>query len=166
MSKILAPALRAGDAIGYFSPSAPATAFAPTRYARARAYLQSKGFRLVSGGLSGESDTYRSGTIEARAEELNSLIRNPDVRCIMSTIGGANSNSLLPHVDYEALARDPKIIIGYSDVTALLLGIYQRIGLVTFHGPALVASFGEFSPLVDETYASFSSLLGTQMRSH
>lgn len=77
----------------------------------------------------------------------------------MSTIGGSNSNSLLPYIDYEALKRDPKIIIGYSDVTALLLGIYQQTGLITFYGPALVASFGEFSPLVDETFEYFSSLL-------
>jgi len=153
------PALSQGDAIGYFSPSSPATAYAPKRYARARAYLQSKGFRLVSGSLSGLSDGYRSGTIEARADELNALLRNPDVRCVMSTIGGANSNSLLPYLDYDALARDPKIVIGYSDATAILLAIHQMTGLVTFYGPALVASLGEMSPLVDQTYSGFESLL-------
>ena len=76
----------------------------------------------------------------------------------MSVIGGSNSNSLLPYLDYEALKRDPKIIIGYSDVTALLLGIHARTGLVTFYGPALVASFGELSPLVDETLAGFNQI--------
>ena len=64
----------------------------------------------------------------------------------------------LPYLDYEALKRDPKIIIGYSDVTALLLGIHARTGLVTFYGPALVASFGELSPLVDETLAGFNQI--------
>ncbi|MEW2640012.1 LD-carboxypeptidase, partial [Vibrio cholerae] len=86
-------------------------------------------------------------------------IRDPNVRCIMSTIGGNNSNSLLPYIDYEALRNDPKIIIGYSDVTALLLGIYAQTGLITFYGPALVASFGEYPPLVDETFHSFIDLL-------
>ncbi|TQQ69039.1 LD-carboxypeptidase, partial [Vibrio cholerae] len=90
---------------------------------------------------------------------LNQLIRDPNVRCIMSTIGGNNSNSLLPYIDYEALRNDPKIIIGYSDVTALLLGIYAQTGLITFYGPALVASFGEYPPLVDETFHSFIDLL-------
>ncbi|MFA0349917.1 LD-carboxypeptidase, partial [Vibrio sp. 10N.222.55.C6] len=94
--------------------------------------------------LTGESEGYRSGSIQARAEELNQLIRDPDVRCIMSTIGGNNSNSLLSYIDYDALRDDPKIIVGYSDATALLLGIYAKTGLVTFYGPALVASFGEF----------------------
>ncbi|HAS3151713.1 TPA: LD-carboxypeptidase, partial [Vibrio cholerae] len=98
--------------------------------------------------LTGKSDYYRSGSIRERAEELNQLIRDPNVRCIMSTIGGNNSNSLLPYIDYEALRNDPKIIIGYSDVTALLLGIYAQTGLITFYGPALVASFGEYPPLV------------------
>ena len=158
-ASLKAPALRVGDAIGYFSPSVPATHFASNRYERARTFLQGKGFQLVAGCLSGKTDGYRSGTIQERAAELNTLIRNPDVRCIMSTIGGSNSNSLLPYIDYEALRKDPKIIIGYSDVTAILLGIYAKTGLISFYGPALVASFGEFHPLVDETFHSFSELL-------
>jgi len=159
---MLAPALRKGDGIGYFSPSAPATHFAPKRYQRARAYLQEKGFELVSGSLAGQSDYYRSGTIQDRAAELNDLIRNPRVRCIMSTIGGSNSNALLPYLDYKSLCADPKVIIGYSDVTSILLGIHQKTGLVTFYGPALVASFGELPPLVDQTFEYFSSLLMPQ----
>ena len=84
----------------------------------------------------------------------------------MSTIGGSNSNSLLPYIDYEALRNDPKIIIGYSDVTALLLGIYAQTGLITFYGPALVASFGEFPPLVEETLKSFLEILCSESDSY
>ncbi|MEZ9471946.1 S66 peptidase family protein [Vibrio lentus] len=152
-------ALKAGDKIGFFSPSSPATVFAPNRFNRAKSYLESHGFVLVEGSLTGQSDEYRSGSIQDRAEELNQLIRDPSVRCIMSTIGGTNSNSLLPYIDYEALKKDPKIIVGYSDVTALLLGIYAKTGLITFYGPALVASFGELPPLVDETFRSFIDIL-------
>ncbi|WP_117232744.1 S66 family peptidase [Vibrio maerlii] len=158
--------LKAGDKIGFFSPSSPATVFAPKRFARAKTFLESKGFELVDGSLTGKSDSYRSGSIQARAEELNQLIRDPSVRCIMSTIGGSNSNALLPYIDYQAFKRDPKIIIGYSDVTALLLGIYQQTGIITFYGPALVASFGEFPPLVDETYRSFIDLLSKPQQSY
>ncbi|MCR9387610.1 S66 family peptidase [Vibrio metoecus] len=156
-------ALYMGDKIGFFSPSSPATVFAPKRFERAKSYLEKQGFKLVEGELTGQSDYYRSGSIQERAEELNQLIRDPSVRCIMSTIGGNNSNALLPYIDYEALKRDPKIIIGYSDVTALLLGIYAQTGLVTFYGPALVASFGEFPPLVDETFQSFVDLLCSEV---
>lgn len=151
--------LKPGDTIAFYSPSSPATAFAPKRYERAKAYLEGKGFQLLAGNLTGKIAAYRSGTIVDRAKELNDLIHNPDVRCIMSTIGGMNSNSLLPYIDYDALIDDPKILIGYSDVTAILLGVYAKTGLITFYGPALVASFGEFEPLVDITYRSFEQIL-------
>ena len=77
----------------------------------------------------------------------------------MSTIGGMNSNSILPYIDYEAFKKDPKIIIGYSDVTAILLAIYSQTGINTFYGPALVASFGELPPFVDYTYDYFKQII-------
>lgn len=120
---LIPKALKSGDKIGFFSPSSPATVIAPKRFERAKSYLINKGFKLQAGKLTGRSDHYRSGSILERANVLNELIRNPDVRCIISTIGGSNSNALLPYIDYEALRRDRKIIIGYSDITALLLGI-------------------------------------------
>ena len=151
--------LQKGDTIGFFSPSSPATVFATTRFERSKLFLEQKGFRILAGNLTGKADFYRAGTIPERANELNELIQNPDVRCIMSVIGGMNSNSLLPYIDYEALKRDPKIIIGYSDATALLLGIYSQINLITFYGPALVASFGEMGYFVEETYNYFVDIV-------
>lgn len=152
------PKLKIGDFIGIFSPSSPITYSCPKRFQRAKEYLQNKGFRIMEGSLTGKKDFYRSGTIQERAEELNELIRNPEVRCIMSTIGGMNSNSILPYIDYEAFKRDPKIIIGYSDVTAILLAIYAQTGISTYYGPALVASFGELPPFVDQTYNYFKEV--------
>lgn len=151
--------LKFGDTIGIFSPSTPITAFCPKRFRRAKEYLINKGFNIVEGSLTGKSDFYRSGSIKDRAEELNDLIRNPEVKCIMSTIGGMNSNSILPYIDYEALKNNPKIIIGYSDVTAILLAIYAKTGITTYYGPALVASFGELEPFVDYTYKYFKEIL-------
>lgn len=151
--------LKVGDRIGFYSPSSPATFFAPKRFQRAKNFLEKKGFILEEGILTGKSEGYRSGSIKERVEELNNLIRNKDIKCIMSTIGGYNSNSLLPYLDYESIKNNPKIFIGYSDVTALLLGIYAKTGLITYYGPALVASFGELSPLVDKTYEYFENIL-------
>ncbi len=156
---ILAPKLKFGDTIAVFSPSAPATATARRRFQRAKEFLRSKGFHVQEGILTGKQDAYRSGSIADRAEELNRLIRDPEVDCIMSSIGGMNSNSLLPYIDFESLKANPKIIIGYSDVTALLLGIFARTDLVTFYGPAMVASLGEFPPLVDQTWSYFENLV-------
>lgn len=158
MSRLLPPVLKTGSTIGFYSPSSPATEFAPKRTERAIRYLESKGYQVVAGSLTGNADHYRAGTIQARAEELNSLIRNPEIDCIMSTIGGANSNSLLPYIDYDAIKKRPKVFIGYSDVTAILLAIYQQTGLTTFYGPALTASFGELPPFVDLTYDAFEAV--------
>lgn len=150
--------LKKGDLIGIFSPSSPITYSCPKRFERAKKYLQDKGFKIVEGNLTGKYDFYRAGSIKERAEELNNLIRDPEVKCIMSTIGGMNSNSLLPYIDYEAFKKNPKIIIGYSDVTAILLAIYEQTGISTYYGPALVASFGELSPFVDSTYRYFKEI--------
>lgn len=156
---ILPKSLKYGDTIGIYSPSSPVTYTSPKRFERAKSFLQQKGFHILEGSLTGRYDYYRSGSIQERAEELNAFIRNSDVSCIMSTIGGMNSNSLLPYIDYEAFQNNPKIMIGYSDATALLLGIYAKTGIPTFYGPALVPSFGEFEPFVDDTYKYFSETL-------
>lgn len=158
---LLPKKLQKGDKIGFFSPSAAATYWAPTRFAKAKSFLENKGFELVAGSLTGKQEYYRSGSIKDRAAELNQLIQNPEIKCIISTIGGYNSNALLPYIDYETLKKHPRIIIGYSDVTAILLGIYSQIGLVTFYGPALVASFGEWGEVVESTFNYFKNILTT-----
>lgn len=150
--------LQKGDTIGIFSPSSPATAFAPRRYERAKSFLTSMGYVVKEGSLTGKRQAYRSGSIMERASELNELIRDKNVSCIMSAMGGMNSNALLPYIDYEAFQKNPKIIVGYSDVTAILLAIYAKTGISTFYGPAAVASLGEFPPYVDQTWQAFEAL--------
>lgn len=156
---ILPNKLQKGDKIGFFSPSSAATNWAPKRFERAKLFLEAKGFELVAGNLTGKNDFYRSGNIKDRVSEFNQLIQNPEVKCIISTIGGANSNSLLPYIDYDSLKANPKIIIGYSDMTAILFGIYSKINMVTFYGPALVASFGELGHPVESTFKYFEEIL-------
>ena len=147
--------LKKGDKIGIFTPSSPATVTAFPRYQRAKEYLEEKGFVIVEGSLTGKADSYRSGSPKERAEELNQLLRDPDINMIMSTIGGTNSNSMLPYIDYEAFKVNPKLVIGYSDATAILLALYAKTGIPTYYGPALIPSFGEFEPLVTDTYRYF-----------
>jgi muramoyltetrapeptide carboxypeptidase LdcA involved in peptidoglycan recycling len=150
--------LEQGDVIAYISPSSPITATSPQRYKRARLFLENKGFILKSGNLTGKNDFYRSGSIRERAEEINVLIRDDEVKCIISTIGGMHSNSILPYIDYDYLKKNPKIIIGYSDMTAILFAIYQKTGIPVFYGPALVASFGELEPYNEMTYRYFEDI--------
>lgn len=160
----LAQRLAPGDTIAVCSPSSPATVTAQKRYLRGKKYLEEKGYRVMEGALTGKQDHYRSGSIAARVAELNALIQNPEVKCIMAAIGGMNANALLPYVDYKTLRENPKIIVGYSDFTALLLGIYAQTGIPTFYGPAVVASFGELPPYVDQTFAYFADVAAQAMR--
>lgn len=115
--------------IGVFSSSSPVSATVPVRYNRGKEYLISKGIRIVDGSLFGKQDFYRSGGIRERADEFNQLLYREDVQVLMASIGGNNTNSILPYIDYEYLKHHPKIIIGYSDTTALLLAVYAKTGL-------------------------------------
>ena len=145
--------------IGVFSASSPVSATVPIRYERGVQYLESKGFQVINGSLYGKQEAYRSGTIRERADEFNQLLYREDVPILMAAIGGNNTNSILPYIDYDYLKQHPKIIIGYSDTTALLLAVYAKTGLVTFYGPAVASSFGELPPFVDWTFESFHRMM-------
>ena len=144
--------------IGIFSSSSPVSATVPVRYNRGKEYLINKGFHIIDGALYGKQDFYRSGSIQERANEFNQLLYNEEVKILMAAIGGNNTNSILPYIDYDYLKKHPKIIVGYSDTTALLLAIYAKTGLITFYGPALASSFGELPPFVDWTFDSFQEV--------
>jgi muramoyltetrapeptide carboxypeptidase LdcA involved in peptidoglycan recycling len=159
MKATIIPKLKRGGTIGFFSPSFPITAFQPKRFERAKAFLKSKGFHLIEGNLTEKNDFYRSGTIQERADEFNELLRNSEIDCIISTIGGYNSNSLLPYIDYEAFRKHPKVLIGYSDMTAILMAMFAKTGIATYYGPALVASFGEMGYFLEKTFHYFEKMV-------
>lgn len=145
--------------VGVFSSSSPISATVPSRYERGRAFLESKGIRVRDGALFGKRDCYRSGSIRERAAEFNALLHDPGVDVLMASIGGNNTNSILPYIDYDYLRAHPKVIVGYSDTTALLLAVYAKTGIPVFYGPALASSFGEFPPFVEETFRNFSDVV-------
>ena len=140
-------------------PSFPISATEPIRYERGIKYLENKGFQVKNGFLYKKNDFYRSGTIKERAAEFNDLLYDENIQIIMTSIGGNNTNSILPYIDYEYIKKHPKIIIGFSDITALLLAIYAKTGLVTFYDPDIASSFGELPPFVDWTFESFNAFV-------
>lgn len=140
--------------IGIFSSSYPITAIAPEATEDAIAYLSGHGLEVRRGALTGKRDFYRSGSIRERAEEFNALLADPEIDCLMATVGGYVSNAILPYIDYDLLIKNPKAVIGMSDVTALLLGIYQRTGLTTYYGPNLVTHFAQKPPFLQDTLDS------------
>lgn len=148
--------------IGFFSSSTPITAISPKRFLRAKRFLESKGITLVPGNLTGKSDFYRAGSIDDRANEINQLIHDDSIDILMATIGGLNTNALLPKIDFAYLNDHPKTIVGYSDSTAFLLAAKVKTNCRVLYGPALVASFGEFAPIVDQTFADFEKIINYQ----
>jgi muramoyltetrapeptide carboxypeptidase len=75
------------------------------------------------------------GADKDRAADINRFFGDRDIAAVIPTRGGWGSARLLPHLDFDVIRRNPKIILGYSDITALLNSIHARTGLVTFHGP-------------------------------
>ncbi len=126
-------ALRPGETIAFVAPSGPAEANSIRAYA---AQLEAAGYKVViPEGIAGRRRHYLGGTDDQRADELNQAIRDPKVRAIFPVCGGVGLTRIIDRLDYEALRRDPKIVIGYSDLTALHLAIAAKARLVTFHSP-------------------------------
>ena len=123
--------------IGVFSSSSPVSATVPVRYERGIAYLKSRGYEIVNGSLYRKQDSYRSGTIQERAQEFNQLLYNEKVHILMASIAGKN--------------------------TVFLLVVYVKTGLVTFYGPAAASSFGELPPFVDWTFKYFESMIKSEI---
>lgn len=82
---------------------------------------------------------------ETRAADLNQAFANDEIKAIIALKGGWGAARILPYVDYDLIAKNPKILLGYSDITALLTAIYHKTGLITFHGPTAGSSWSRFS---------------------
>jgi muramoyltetrapeptide carboxypeptidase len=127
------PHLLPGDLIGLVSPaSAPSSSEMIEKGVR---YLERLGYAVKVGKHAAKVHGYLAGTDQQRATDFNEMIRDKNVKAIIAVRGGYGTPRILPLLDYKALKRNPKIIVGYSDITALQLAIFRKIGLVTFSGP-------------------------------
>lgn len=151
------PRLRAGDCVGVCTPSFPANVHFRAKYLHGLRVLASLGFDVVEGALTRRAvaEGYRSGSPRERADELMALFADGRIRGIVTTIGGANSSSLLPYLDFDVVRANPKVFCGYSDVTSLHLAFLAYAGLSTFYGPAVVPSFGDWPTVLPETRDAF-----------
>ncbi|WP_225447205.1 LD-carboxypeptidase [Streptacidiphilus sp. PB12-B1b] len=148
---LLPPRLRRGDLVAVATPSAGVAT--PRRLARGVEALRGLGYEVRVGPLA--ADGVRDATPAQRAEELNGFFRDSEVRCVVASLGGLTSNAVLDSLDYQALRADPKIIVGYSDITTVLLAVRRRTGLVTFHGPTLLPELAEFPEVLPYTRDAF-----------
>jgi len=131
---IAPPRLRPGDRIGVVAPSGPVL----KRYMVAGLrVLEAAGFRPRVARHLYDRRGHLAGTDEARADDLNRMLRDPDIRCVLMARGGYGAMRIASRVDWAAMGRDPKIFAGYSDATFLHLGFQARSGVRTLHGPNL-----------------------------
>ena len=149
-----------GDTIGIVSPASPFPAWFPRRFARSVSNLESKGYKVKLGAHVRDKLGHKAGRKEDRLEDLHAMYRDESVRLIMTTLGGFNSNELIDSLDYDLVRRNPKGLIGYSDITALHLAIHSKTGLASFYGPHLMSQFGEFPDVLPYTLECFGKLVG------
>ncbi len=138
------PALREGDAVALIAPAGPLDG--PEDLQRACAAVEVLGLRPRVGANALERYGYLAGSDAQRAEDFNVAARDPDIRAIFAMRGGYGTLRILDLLDYGALRADPKVLLGYSDLTALLNAVSARSDLVTFHGP--VAAISPFTQMV------------------
>jgi len=125
--------LRKGSTIGLVAPaSTPST---EEKIEKGAAYLEQLGYRVKFGEHIRKLHGYLAGTDEERAADFNNMVRDKNVNAIFAIRGGYGTPRILQMIDYSSLKQNPKIIVGYSDITALQLAIFRKIGLVTFSGP-------------------------------
>ncbi|WP_281173101.1 S66 family peptidase [Viridibacillus arvi] len=141
------------------APSSGIAADCPGRLQRGIEEIEKLGYKVVVGEYARKSDDYMAGTVDERLIDLHAMFSNPKIDAIITTIGGTCSHQLLDKIDYELIKNNPKIFMGYSDITALNSAIYEKTGLVTFLGPAVLPQFGEFNGLMDYTYKYFQNTL-------
>ncbi|MBM4161339.1 MAG: LD-carboxypeptidase [Ignavibacteria bacterium] len=145
------PRLRKGDLIGVVSPASPPSA--QEKIDKGVQYLERLGYRVRVGRHVMAQLGYLAGTDEQRADDLNSMLRDPEVKAVFAVRGGYGTPRLLHRVDYRAIRRHPKIIVGYSDLTALQLAIFRKTSLVTFSGPMVgVEMWEQIDPFTEEHF--------------
>lgn len=124
-----------GDEIRVIAPSRSLSIIWPVMYDGAVEYWKERGHHVSFGRRARELEDFMSPSIAAKVDDIHEAFADPKVKMVISCIGGFNCNRILPHLDYDLIARNPKILCGYSDVTALLHAVHAKTGLVTYHGP-------------------------------
>lgn len=132
---MFAPKLVPGDEIRIIAPATSMIILKGAQLDQAVERLTQLGFKVTLGKYADAHDEFFSSSIEERIEDLHEAFTDPNVKGILTAIGGYNSNQLLKYIDYDLIASNPKVFCGYSDITALQLAIYKKTGLVTYSGP-------------------------------
>lgn len=139
---MLGKKLNFGDTIGIICP---ASGDEDKKISSKIEYLKSLGFNVKIGSHVYDKYGYLAGQDKDRALDLMSAFQDPTIHAIMCYRGGYGTMRMLPYIDFNILKNNPKIFIGYSDITTLLNYMYQKNNLITFHGPMVGSDLNHFT---------------------
>lgn len=142
MKTIFPEKLKIGDDVRVVAPSSSLQIVDAAIRQIADNRFKELGLRITFGSNTGERDGINSSPIRSRINDLHDAFKDPSVKAIICAIGGSNSNQLLPYIDWELIQKNPKIFLGYSDISVIQNAILAKTGLVTYSGPAY-STFGQ-----------------------
>jgi muramoyltetrapeptide carboxypeptidase len=135
--------LKPGDTVGLVLPAT--AAFEADEIQFAKEQMEAIGFKVVIGKHAFDKWGYFAGHDRDRADDINQMFADDQVNAVVCYTGGWGSPRVLPYLDYDLIKRKPKVLIGYSDITALLNAVHKKTGLITFHGPVGGSTFDPFT---------------------
>ena len=146
------PHLKKNDLIGIIAPASPMD---PALLEKGIRYIEKQGFRVKLGKYVYEQRDYLAGSDQQRADDFNNMFLDKEVRAIFCVRGGYGTPRLLSLIDYKSIIKNPKIFVGYSDITALQLAIFKETSLVTFSGPMVAVEMARgIDPFTEENFWS------------
>jgi muramoyltetrapeptide carboxypeptidase len=134
--------LKIGDTVGVIAPS---SGIDDEDFAKAMQNMSNLGFKTKVGKYTKSVNGFLAGTDRERLEDLHWAFSDKEIDAVWCIGGGYGATRFMPNIDYKLISKNPKIFIGYSDITALHTAIYQNCGLVTFHGPVATSTFSEYA---------------------
>ena len=142
--RILKPRrLAAGNTIGLVAPAGPSSDDESVRFSIE--LLESFGFQVKQGQHVFERDQYLAGDDRDRAADVNAMFADDKVDAIFTLRGGYGTQRILPLLDYDVIKKNPKVFIGSSDITGILIAMHERTGLVGFHGPSAGGNYSDYA---------------------
>ncbi len=150
--KIIKPKrLGKGDLIGIISPASSSDDI--LKVESGVRYLEKNGYKVEVGKNVGRYHGYLAGDDSLRLNDLHYMFKKKEVKAIICIRGGYGSPRLLDKIDYKLIRNNPKIFVGYSDITALNMAFFEKAGLITFNGPMVSVDFGdEISLFTEENF--------------
>ena len=153
--------LQKGDQVAIISTSAPLLGLLPHRRDQGFEALRNLGFDPILANHALAINGHTAGSGLERATDMNALFGDTSVKAIISAIGGDHANQMLPYLDWGVIEKNPKVLVGFSDTTVLLLAIYQQTSLITFYGPSLLNQFAEYPSMHEYTKKAFLRAVAT-----